>query len=132
MAVFKLSGVVLDGAGVSAVPTRQDLTFPTGEDIQFQLTVTGQGGAAFNITGYSGALVIKVAQSVASMPALATLALTLTSPTSGQGTFTLAGATTKGFSTGLLWYDVFITSGSGARDEVIPLSCMTLNFAPGA
>ena len=131
MAIFKLSGCVLDGTTGTTLPTRQDLTFPQGEDATFQLTVSGQSGSAINITGYTGAMVIKIAQSASSVVALATLALTLTAPLSGQGTFTLTSGQSKGFVSGLLWYDVFITSGGGIRDEVIPPSLMTLNFSVG-
>ncbi len=132
MAQFAMSGVQLDGSTGTLAPTAQNFSFPAGEDVVFTLTVTGVSGSPINLTGYSGAMVIKVAQSASSVLALATLALTLTSPATGVGTFTLPGSLTKSFSTGLLWYDVFITSGSGLRDEVVPTSLLTLNFAVGA
>lgn len=130
MALFKIAGVLLDGTGTT-LPSPQNVTFPNGEDVTFQLTVSGQNGTAINITGYTGTLTIKTSQSVSSTPAIASLALTLTAPTSGQGTFTLPGATSKGYTSGLLWYDVFITSGAGAKDEVVPNSLLTINYSVG-
>lgn len=131
MAQFSISGVILDGTGSTSTPARQDLTFPQGEDVVFKLTVVGGSGAAFNITGYSGTMLWKTSQSIPSSPILLSLPLTLTSPTSGQGTFTLPAGTSKGFNQSMFFYDVFITSGSGAKDEVVPTSLITLNYAVG-
>jgi len=134
MAQFALSGVVMDGTVGTSVPTRQDKTFPAGEDITFPLTVTGQNGTAINLTGYSGLMRWKVAQSNSSMPVALALTLSLTNPTQGQGTFTLTfGQSNLLYATASMYfYDVFITSGAGLKDEVVPTSLITLNFAVGA
>lgn len=130
MALFKLSGVILDGTVGTSTPTRQDLTFPQGEDVTFQLTVTGQNGTAINITGYTGSMLWKFAQNM-TMAAPVVLPLALTNPTSGVGTFTLSAATSKGLQQTMWWYDCFIASGAGLKDEVVPTSLITLNFAVG-
>lgn len=132
MAVFSITGVVLDGSGTQSTPTRQDLTMPQGEDVTLKLTVTGTNGSAFNITGYSGSMLLKVAQSNASSPVALSLPMTVTNGAQGTATFTLAAAISKGLSAVSYFYDVFITSGAGIRDEVVPTSLLTLNYAVGA
>jgi hypothetical protein len=131
MALFKINGVYVDGTGAT-LPTRQDLTFPQGEDVTVQVTVSGQNGTAINLTGYSGTMLWKVAQANSSMPVSLSLPLALTNPTQGIGTFTLSAGVSKTLTASMYFYDVFITSGSGAKDEVVPTSMVTLNFAVGA
>lgn len=129
MALFKLSGVVMDGTTGTSVPTRQDISFPQGEDATFQITITGQNGTPINLTGYTGSMVWKYAQnSVMTSPL--TLSMALSNPTQGIGTFTLSATVSKGLTQSLWWYDVFI-SGGGSKDEVIPVSLLTLNLAIG-
>ncbi len=51
--ITALSGVVLDGTSpVTAAQSVQNLEIPEGEYSEIAITITGQNGTAFNLTGY--------------------------------------------------------------------------------
>lgn len=131
--VLTLNGVIVDGTSpVTSTPTQQNSSLPVGQDVTVLVTVKGSNGAVVNLTGYSAVMTIKSPVGLSPVLNLA-LVGTLSNPTQGQVQFTLTGAQLKAMLTGASYlFDVFTTNGSGGRDEVVPLSYLQLNPAPGA
>lgn len=133
---INLPGVLVDGtAPVTATPARQDVVVYQGVDTAIRVTVTGSNGLPIDLTGYTGALVVKDRL----LPAEGQPRVTkgpypavLTSPALGIITFTVPGTDLKGLNLVGYWYDVFVTSSTAKRDEVVITSTMTVNAAVGA
>lgn len=132
---INLPGVLVDGTTpVTATPIRQDIVVYQGVDTVVQVTVTGSNGTALNVTGYSGVLTIKDRLlPTEGQPRISrTYVATLVTPASGIISFTIPGIDLKGLNLVGYYYDVFITSGTAKRDEVVQTSTMTVWAAVGA
>lgn len=136
---INLPGVIVDASvptppATTAVPARQDIVVYQGVDTVIQVTVTGSNSVAFNLTGYTAQLTIKdrVLPSEGQPRFAKTYAGTLTNPTAGVVQFSIPGSDLKALNLVGYWYDAFVTSGAGKRDEVVQTSTVTVWAALGA
>lgn len=129
---LSVPGVVVDGTSpVIAIPARVDVVVYQGQDTVVSVPVVGSNGSTFSLAGFTAKLVIKDRLLPSSGTPTTSKSYTGTISTN-VATFTIPGSDLKALSLVGYWWDVFITSGSGARDEVVPTGTMTVNAAVGA
>lgn len=128
-------GVLVDGtAPITAVPAPTNLVLYQGQDTIVQVTVTGSTGLPINLTGYAAALVLKdrLLPSTGQARTSSTYAASLTSPSTGVMQFTIPGIDLKNLQLVGYFWDVFVTSSTNKRDEVVPTGTLTVSAAVGA
>lgn len=133
--IVNVPGVIVDGTTpLSASPARADLVVYQGQDTSVVVTVTGSNGTAVNVTGYTATLTVKdrLLPATGAPKYSKTYTGTLTTPASGVITFTIPGSDLKAMNLQSYFWDVFITSGTGSRDEVVPTGLVTVNASIGA
>lgn len=130
--ILNVPGVMVDGTSpITATPARSDLVVYQGVDTSIVVTVTGSTGLAFPLTSYTAVLTIKDRV----LPSTGAPQVTKTytgSIASNVITFNIPGSDLKTLLLVGYWWDVFVTSGTNKRDEVVPTGLMTVNLAVGA
>ena len=133
--IYNIPGVITDGTvPVTAIATRTDLLAYQGVDTFLAVAITGSNGAAVNIASGVGVLTIRdrVMPNQGAPSVLQTYVAVLTTPAAGLMTFAVPGSFIKGLVLKSYFYDVFYTSASGFRDEVVPVSQFSVQQAIGA
>jgi hypothetical protein len=133
--LIALPGVLVDGTTPAAfTPTRADVNVYQGQDTTVQVTVTGSSGNPISLAGYTATMTVRDRLlPVSGLPSISILyAGTLTTPAQGVVTFTIPGTDLKSLSLQSYFYDVFLRSTGGTRDEVVPTGLFTVNAAVGA
>lgn len=130
--LIALQGVLVDGSTpVIYTPTVQPINVYQGVDTIVQVGMVSSNGNTLNITGWTGAMVVKDKPPGMTPSYTQTYSATLSNPTGGIMQFSIPGVTLKGLSLQSYYFDVF-TTNSGNRDEVVLTGTMTVNGAIGA
>jgi hypothetical protein len=128
--LIKIPGVIVDGSTpVTTTPQPQPIALTKGVDTTLQVPVTGSNGAALNLTGYTAPTLTFRRQ--ANTPNLSQIVGTVSNPSGGILQFLIPGSVITALPVSCL-FDVFVTNGSGLRDEPVPNSAVTVSDAAGA
>lgn len=92
-----------------------NITIPQGADFSETFVSTEANGSASNLAGYSGAAKMKKHYGAAESTSFA---VNITGAT-GEVTITMAASVTVGLEPGRYYYDVKLTSGSGAVSRLV-------------
>jgi hypothetical protein len=115
-----LAGVVEDGTSpVTAEQNAQEVSIPQGESFVLTMTVTGENGTAFNLTGYTGVMAVRRSRTAAT--ALFQRTGEILVAASGTMTFTGVPADTADATPSDYVFDVWLEhTATGAKYRVIP------------
>lgn len=99
----------------SSVPA-VNITVDIGTDFSKIYTVKNSDGSAFNLTNYTATSKLKKYPD--SDTVSASFASSITSPSSGQITVSIANTVTENLDPGRYYYDIIVTSGIGTVSKV--------------
>jgi len=92
-----------------------NIVIPQGADFSETFTSTETDGSASNLSGYSGSAKIK---KYPSSPTSVTFSVSITGAT-GEVSIAMTSGKTVGLDPGRYYYDVVLTSGSGAVSRLV-------------
>ena len=130
--LLNISGTIVDGSTpITSAPAQQPVSVPAGTDLTLALAVVRSNGTALDLTGYSLRIVVRTSPAPSAGQTIAQIPGTVADGPAGLATFDVPANTTRPLL-GTYYYDVYITSPTVKRDEVVPGSAFEVTAAPGA
>lgn len=130
-----LLGIIYDGTdrvpSVVPISPAKTLVFPAATSLTLQLDVVRPDGTAPDLTGYTATWSCRLlSNQYGRLPGFTKAVSPAAAPAPrNQFLFTLVPADTKFLVPNRYVYDVWIVSGAGERNQVVPLSALALTPA---
>lgn len=131
--IIRLTGVLDSGenhTGLAPENPRITVSLPRGVTATVEVRVVTPGGQPVDLSGYAAVMTVKKSSTLDSPDPGFVKSGTVSTGEKNLVTFSVAPGDTKPLTPGRFVYDVWVTSGAGARDPVVPIS--PLNLEPAA